>query len=361
MYADYPGMQTRYPYIGWIRFRHQHHQDLQRCEETQSVGATAAGRASTCSILQLRGLSCVLEASTVCFRCLRIIDICRLDLHSARVYHPARRVIWRALALEAYGNTFAYLRAGARHTANLDVGSLRVSARTSTFACPSCLLCACIGRKQGLLSLVSHQPAMHIGRRDAASRVRPLHRTRQALPTYGSPRARRRRRDTIAAGVPRVIYSSPSRIRSLAIEKTKMRDCNPVCCLEKSDPVLVAALVVWRGCRSLKRAVACPVFMFGGCTSHRSMASARPRARAPRARARDRCAMPVPTSPSLRSMRSENEDETSALLPSWPALHVFLVCPARILVHPLPYSWLSSHQRGEHASKTDMCQCLAAR
>ncbi|KAJ7829898.1 hypothetical protein B0H13DRAFT_2115301 [Mycena leptocephala] len=45
--------------------------------------------------------------------------------------------------------------------------------------------------------------------------------------------------------------------------------------------------------------------------------------------------MPVSTSPSLRSMRSENEDETSALLPSWPALHVFLVCPARIFVRTL--------------------------
>ncbi|KAJ7870865.1 hypothetical protein B0H13DRAFT_2061480, partial [Mycena leptocephala] len=45
--------------------------------------------------------------------------------------------------------------------------------------------------------------------------------------------------------------------------------------------------------------------------------------------------MPVPTSRSLRNMRSENEDETRALLPSWPRAPRVPPLPGSRPTHPL--------------------------
>jgi hypothetical protein len=99
---------------------------------------------------------------------------------------------------------------------------------------------------------------------------------------------------------------------------------------------------------------------------HRERETARARARvlvacALRVCVRDHCAMSVPTSRSLRSMRSENEDETSALLPSWPTLHVFLVCPARILVRTLHLIPGSPPICAGNTHPQPMCRCIAAR
>ncbi|KAJ7899918.1 hypothetical protein B0H13DRAFT_2029172 [Mycena leptocephala] len=74
--------------------------------------------------------------------------------HACRSSLGARLQGMLALEAEAYNNAFAYLRAGVRHTANLDVGSSRRGARTSTRVCASCV--------HASDSLVTLRPGMHI-------------------------------------------------------------------------------------------------------------------------------------------------------------------------------------------------------
>jgi hypothetical protein len=84
-----------------------------------------------------------------------------------------------------------------------------------------------------LLSLISHQISIYgDSQRDAASRARLLTLTVAARPTPAAIEKRRRR---------------------------ERSHCSPRC-LQKSDPVLVAVLVI--GCKSLARAVARPVFVY---------------------------------------------------------------------------------------------------
>jgi hypothetical protein len=179
---------------------------------------------------------------------------------------------------------------------------------------------------------------------------------RQSLPTYSSLQARKHRRDTSAGSVPRVFYRSRSRIRSPTIEKTNMRDRSPVHCLEKSDPGPVA---IWRGCRSLAHAVACPVCMYvsGEAPSRTARAHQCPPADALTsihgARVRSwACtphdAGPYLSSPSLRAKRERRRAENAPSVMVPPVVSLSRRRLARVLVHVDTLSRpLFSHLGGE--------------
>ncbi|KAJ7870864.1 hypothetical protein B0H13DRAFT_2350245 [Mycena leptocephala] len=119
--------------------------------------------------------------------------------------------------LEAYSNTLAYrIPQGARHLADFERGELDDDLDPRVLVFPPVFL----------PSHVKPMPQLH-----TAVPVRP---TTATLLARGGPPLRRR----------------------------QQQEHRPPRCLEKWDLVLVTALVIWRGCRSLKRAVACPVCMY---------------------------------------------------------------------------------------------------
>ncbi|KAJ7829918.1 hypothetical protein B0H13DRAFT_2289592 [Mycena leptocephala] len=65
------------------------------------------------------------------------------------------------------------------------------------------------------------------------------------------------------ASLPRTCQALPIEVGS-AHPPSRREDANESvpCCLEESDPVLITVLVIWRGCKSLARAVACSVLAY---------------------------------------------------------------------------------------------------
>ncbi|KAJ7891100.1 hypothetical protein B0H13DRAFT_2340680 [Mycena leptocephala] len=214
-------------YIGSLRFTHPHHPDLQRCQETQRVGAKRGAQQQGERTFSNRGA-----------RAAHLREWCAL-VASIRCVPPRARTpsstrsIPGALAFEAYDIAFRTLSGASSRVARLDP------------ELEGCVPVLCASGRQRVGPLVSHRPEIHIGWRNILfiAHAKPPQ-LRTAVPVRPMQRC-----------------SSTIEKRS---RQRRDHSHRPPGCLVKSDPGPITMLVIWRGCKMHMAASRGGVFEAGG-------------------------------------------------------------------------------------------------